>query len=237
MEPMGNANISAAIVGDINNQLFSTCSLEVLQTCEQVPLEISERGGTETAKSQNPGLRFAQVVELGDRVASAQWWQGGDKFRRENDVGRGSGIEEDVEMVPAGLIGGDLGLLSNTGNARFDGNRRVVVDTVGAASGLTVLSTERGTIGPRHGRRGKAGTEWDLRVGSVINVKEIIVRDKAPYGESLGDNFSLAQYSQLDGVDKGDGPTGELAKDVVPSSCGKLIGREEAKKKKKKRTC
>ena len=81
-------------------------------------------------------------------------------------------------MVPAGLIGGDLGLLLNTGNARLAGSRRVVVDTVGATSGLAVLSTERGTIGPRYGRRGEAGTEWDLRVGSVISFKGIEVRDK-----------------------------------------------------------
>ena len=81
-------------------------------------------------------------------------------------------------MVPAGLIGGDLGLLLNTGGARLGGSRRVVVDTIGAASGLAVLSTEGGTIGPRYSRRGKAGTEWDLKVGSVINVNGIIVRDK-----------------------------------------------------------
>ena len=163
MEPVGDANVSATIVGNVNDQLFGTSRLEVLQTCEQVLLEISERGGAETAKSQNTGLSFVQVVELGDRVTSAQWWQGGDKFRRENNVGRGSGIEEDIEMVLAGLIWGDLGLLLNTGSARLDGSRRVVVDTIGAAGGPAVPITERGTIGPRDSRRGKAGTEWDLK--------------------------------------------------------------------------
>ena len=81
-------------------------------------------------------------------------------------------------MVPTGLIGGNLGLLLNTGGAHFGGSRRVVVDAIGAASGLAVLGTERGTIGPRHGGWGNAGTEWDLRGGSTINIKGIEVSDK-----------------------------------------------------------
>ena len=66
VEPVRNANISAAVVGNINDELFGTSRLEVLQTCEEAFLELSERGGTKTAKGQNTGLRLVQVVELGD---------------------------------------------------------------------------------------------------------------------------------------------------------------------------
>ena len=86
VEPVGNTNKPTAIVGNIDDQLFSASCLEALQTCEEVLLELCERGGTEAAESQNTGLSLAQVVELGDRVASVQWWRGGDEFRRKNDV-------------------------------------------------------------------------------------------------------------------------------------------------------
>jgi len=67
-------------------------------------------------------------------------------------------------VVLAGVIRGDLGLLLNAGGARLDwGRRRVVVDTIGAGSGLAVLGAERGAICPGDGGRGKAGTERDLR--------------------------------------------------------------------------
>jgi hypothetical protein len=66
VEPVGDANISTAVIGNINDQLFGASRLEVLQTCEEVSLELIERGGTEAAKSQDTGLSLVQVVELGD---------------------------------------------------------------------------------------------------------------------------------------------------------------------------
>ena len=66
VKPMGNANKSTTIVGDINDELFGASLLEVLQTCKEVLLEFSERGGTEAAKSQNASLSLVHVVELGD---------------------------------------------------------------------------------------------------------------------------------------------------------------------------
>jgi len=66
VKPVGNANKSTTIVGNVNDKLFGASRLEVLQTCEEVLLEFSERGGTETAKNQNTSLSLVHVVELGD---------------------------------------------------------------------------------------------------------------------------------------------------------------------------
>ena len=142
VEPMGDANVSTTIVGNIDDQLFRTSRPEVLQTREEVLLELIERGGTEAAKSQDAGLRFIQVVELGDRVASTQWWQGRYEFGREEDGGRGSGVEEDVKMVFTSLFRRDHGLLLNAGGALLDGGRNVVVDTICTLGGPAVISME-----------------------------------------------------------------------------------------------
>lgn len=167
VEPVGNADVSTAIVGNVNDQSFSTSSLEVQQTCEEIVLELGGRGGSEAAKSQNTGLSLVQVVEPGDRIASVQWRQSGNKLRGENNVGRGSIVEDDVERVLAGLIRGDLKLLLNTGGTVFNGRGRgVVVNTVGICGGLAVVSTERSAISPSNSRRGNARTEWDLIIGT-----------------------------------------------------------------------
>ena len=76
----------------------------------------------------------------------------------------------------ASLIRGDLGLLLNTGGALFNGSRGVIVDTIGTGCGFAVVSSERGTIGPRYGRCGEARTEWDLRVRGVMNLRHKIGR-------------------------------------------------------------
>jgi len=68
----------------------------------------------------------------------------------------------------------DLELLLNAAGAILNGRgRRVVVDTIGTGGGLAVVSAERGAIDPSHGRRGNAGTEWDLwvRVQSAMSLE------------------------------------------------------------------
>ena len=183
--------------------MFGTGSLEALQTCEEILLEVGERGRREAPKSQDTSLSLVQVMELGDRIASSQWWQSGDKLRGENNIGWGSIVEDDVERVFASLIMGDLGLLLNAGGAVSNGRRSVVVNTVGTGGGLAVPSAERGTVSPSHGRRGNARTEWDLIIEDVVSLGEFQKEFRVAYGESLGVNLSLAQDRQLDGVTQG----------------------------------
>ena len=230
MEPVGNANISAAIVCNVNDQLLGTGSLEVLQTCEEILLEIGKRGCSEATKSQNTGLSLVQVVKLGDRIASSQWWQSGDKLRWENNVGRGSIVEDDVERVFASLTMGDLGLLLNAGGAVFNSRRSVVVNTVGTGSGFAVPSAERGAVRPSHGRRRNTRAEWDLIKEDVMSLGEFQREPRVAYGESLGEDLSLTQDRQLDGVTQGEGLTGELSQNIIPATLGTLIRREEARR-------
>ena len=204
MEPVGNANVSTAVICNINDQLFGTGSLEVLQTCEEILLEIGERGCSEAAKSQNTGLSLVQVVELGDRIASSQWWQRGDKLRRENNVGRGSIVQDDVERVFASFIMGDLGLLLNAGGAVFNSRRSVVVNTVGTGGCFAVPSAERGAVSPSHGRRRNTRAEWDLIIEDVMSLGEFQRKLRVAYGESLGEELSLTQDRQFDGVTQGE---------------------------------
>ena len=53
---------------------------------------------------------------------------------------------------------------------------------------------------------------------------------RVAYGESLGDDLSLAQDRQLDGVTQGKGLTGELSQNIIPAGRDTLIGREEARR-------
>ena len=84
------------------------------------------------------------------------------------------------------LIGGDLGLLLNTGGAVLDGSGGVVIDTVGTVGGLAVISTERGAIGPRYGGCGNARTEWNLK-GKKRNEPQV---DRGESSKSLTVNVS-----------------------------------------------
>ena len=129
-------------------------------------MESAECGSAEAAQSQNTRFRFAQIVELGNGIASTQWLQGGNEFGRESHVRRRSIIENDVDRVPASVIRRDLWLLLNTSGAVFEttGTRSsVVVNTIGTVGGLAVVSAERGAIGPRRGLRRKTRPEWNLQ--------------------------------------------------------------------------
>ena len=98
-------------------------------------------------------------------MASSQWRQGRDEFRRESDVGWRGIIEDDVEGVLACTTGRYSELLLNTASAALnDSGGRVIVDTIVFCGGLAVVSAERDAICPSHGRRGNARTEWDLGV-------------------------------------------------------------------------
>lgn len=69
VKPVGNANISTTIVGNVNDELFGASRLKVLYTFEEGLLEYSgceQVGVTKAAKSQNTSLSPFHVVELAD---------------------------------------------------------------------------------------------------------------------------------------------------------------------------
>ena len=108
----------------------------------------------------------------------------------------------------AGFITGDLGLLLNTGGAVFSGRSRrgrsVVVNTVGTGGGFAVPSAERGAVSPSHGRRRNTRAEWDLIIEDVMSLGEFQRKLRVAYGESLGEELSLTQDRQFDGVTQGE---------------------------------
>ena len=66
---------------------------------------------------------------------------------------------------------------------------------------------------------------------NVTNPGEFQKELKTAYSESLGEDLSLTQDRQLDGVAEREGLTGKLSQNVVPSVRGTLVGREEARRR------
>jgi hypothetical protein len=69
------------------------------------------------------------------------------------------------------------------------------------------------------------GSEYKKRNEPQVNRGE---SSKVTYGESIRENLALTQDRQFDGVTEGEGLTGELSQNVVPSGRSTLVRREEA---------